>query len=83
MAHFVSIDTETDLGHGLLGPDEGSPEFGGPFGLMNQQLDWLKNDLASVDRSKTPWVIVLGHRPFYNSAGGICTNCSEVFEPLL
>lgn len=82
MTHFVSIDTETDLGHGLKGPDEGSPEFSGPFGLMNQQLNWLQNDLASVDRSKTPWVVVLGHRPFYNSAGGICTNCSEVFEPL-
>ena len=23
MTHFVSIDTETDLGHGLVGPDEG------------------------------------------------------------
>ncbi|KAK4508745.1 hypothetical protein PRZ48_002484 [Zasmidium cellare] len=82
MAHFVSIDTETDLGHGLTGPDEGSPEFSGPFGLMNQQLDWLEKDLASVDRRKTPWVVVLGHRPFYNSAGGICTNCSANFEPL-
>lgn len=82
MAHFVHIDTETDLGHGLTGPDEGSPEFGGPFGLMNQQINWLANDLASVDRTKTPWVIVMGHRPFYNSAGGICANCTKSFEPL-
>lgn len=82
LAHFVHIDTETDLGHGLIGPDEGSPEFSGPFGLMNQQINWLTKDLASVDRTKTPWVVVLGHRPFYNSAGGICTNCSAAFEPL-
>ncbi|CAK3967898.1 Metallo-dependent phosphatase [Lecanosticta acicola] len=82
MAHFVSIDTETDLGHGLVGPDEGSPEFGGPFGLMNQQINWLTNDLASVDRTKTPWVVVLGHRPFYNSAGGICANCITAFEDI-
>ncbi|GAM89545.1 hypothetical protein ANO11243_075840 [Dothideomycetidae sp. 11243] len=82
MAHFVHIDTETDLGHGLIGPDEGSPEYSGPFGLLNQQISWLQNDLASVDRKKTPWVIVLGHRPFYNSAGDTCTNCTAAFEPL-
>lgn len=84
MTHFVSIDTETDLGHGLLGPDEGSPEFGGPFAMKNAQVEWLTNDLASVDRTKTPWVVVLGHRPFYNSVyGSVCTNCSDVFEPIL
>ncbi len=51
MAHFISIDTETDLGHGLTGPDEGSPEFAGPFGLMNQHLNWLENDLKSAIRT--------------------------------
>lgn len=80
MTHFVAIDTETDLGHSLTGPDEGSPEFGGPFGLMNQQITWLQNDLASVDRTKTPWIIVLGHRPFYSSTSGVCANCSNAFE---
>lgn len=83
MAHFVSIDTETNLGHGLIAPDEGSPEFGGPFGLMNQQINWLKADLAAVNRTATPWLIVFGHRPFYNSAGGICTNCTTAFEDIL
>ena len=83
MAHFVSIDTETNLGHGLKGPDEGSPEFSGPFGLMNQQIKWLRNDLASVDRSKTPWVVVLGHRPFYDNTGGTCDNCTIAFEGIL
>ena len=26
---------------------------------------WLERDLSSVDRNKTPWVIVHGHRPMY------------------
>lgn len=29
------------------------------------QITWLEKDLASVDRCKTPFVIVNGHRPFY------------------
>merc|ERR1712046_551757 len=31
------------------------------------QMEFLKRDLASVDRSKTPWLIVMGHRPMYSS----------------
>jgi acid phosphatase type 7 len=85
MVHFVQMDTETDLGHGLIGPDEplgGNNEDAGPFGLMNQQINWLTNDFANVDRSKTPWVVTLGHRPWYSS-GSICANCSLAFEPVL
>jgi hypothetical protein len=33
------------------------------------QHEWLENDLKSVNRSKTPWVVFTGHRPMY---------CSEV-----
>lgn len=61
MVHFVQIDTETDLGHGLIGPDQpggSGGEDSGPFGLADQQINWLTNDLKSVDRNKTPWVIV-------------------------
>jgi len=62
MVHFVQFNTETDLGHGLVGPDEpggGDVENSGPFGSYpNAQVDWLKKDLASVDRKKTPWVVV-------------------------
>ena len=63
MVHFVQFDTETDLGHGILGPDQpggsaGNPgEDSGPFGLADQQIKWLVNDLKNVDRQKTPWVI--------------------------
>lgn len=31
------------------------------------QYKWMANDLSSVDRSRTPWVIVAGHRPPYAS----------------
>lgn len=31
------------------------------------QYNWLVADLASVDRSVTPWLIVLLHAPWYNS----------------
>lgn len=29
------------------------------------QYTWLEKQLESVDRRKTPWVIVVGHRPLY------------------
>ena len=32
-----------------------------------KQRNWLINDLASVDRSKTPWVMVVFHQPYMNS----------------
>ncbi|KAH8655789.1 Metallo-dependent phosphatase-like protein [Xylariales sp. PMI_506] len=84
MVHYVFYDTETDLGHNLIGPDEApSTENSGPFGLMNQQVDWLEKDLAGVDRCKTPWVVALGHRPwFISSKSNTCTNCSLAFAPL-
>jgi len=36
------------------------------------QYAWLEQDLASVDRSKTPWVIVHGHRSIYCSCDSDC-----------
>ena len=67
MVHFVQIDTETDLGHGIIAPDEPDGPEGedsGPFGLVNQQINWLTKDLRTVDRKKTPWVIVGQFFPF-------------------
>ncbi|XP_028398473.1 nucleotide pyrophosphatase/phosphodiesterase-like [Dendronephthya gigantea] len=32
-----------------------------------RQYKWLEEDLKSIDRSKTPWVILGGHRPMYTS----------------
>jgi 3',5'-cyclic AMP phosphodiesterase CpdA len=36
-------------------------------GTYTPQYRWLQNELASVDRSTTPWLIVLMHSPWYNS----------------
>lgn len=51
------IDTETDLGVGLIGPDEAGGGQGGsdgPFGsYADQQIDFLTKDLAAVDRRVT------------------------------
>ncbi|KAL6574983.1 Purple acid phosphatase 22 [Orobanche minor] len=37
------------------------------FDSDSDQYKWLQADLASVDRTKTPWVFVLVHAPWYNS----------------
>ena len=37
------------------------------FGADSSQYNWLKNDLRRTDRTKTPWVVVLVHAPWYNS----------------
>jgi hypothetical protein len=91
LAHFVSIDAETDFAYspewpfirdtagapGLPAEAKTFPTDSGPFGVIDdnqykdnsayQQIQWLAKDLAAVDRKKTPWVIVMGHRPMYSS----------------
>lgn len=74
------INTETDFVEALDGP--GTTLDAGPFGSVGQQVDFLEADLASVDRSVTPWVIVAGHRPWYTAGGG-CKPCQNAFEPIL
>ena len=37
------------------------------YGLAGAQYLWLEHDLASVNRTATPWVVVLSHRPMYNA----------------
>lgn len=34
----------------------------------SRQYTWLENDLKSVDREKTPWLIFSGHRAMYCSS---------------
>ncbi|KAE9102711.1 hypothetical protein PF010_g14013 [Phytophthora fragariae] len=47
----------------------------------NAQLEWVKKDLQSVDRSVTPWVIVVKHNPFYNTWSNHQCQCSStIFE---
>ncbi|MED6159425.1 hypothetical protein PIB30_042276 [Stylosanthes scabra] len=37
------------------------------YGKYTPQCEWLEAELPKVDRSKTPWLIVLVHSPWYNS----------------
>ncbi|KAK3675961.1 hypothetical protein LTR78_004153 [Recurvomyces mirabilis] len=66
----------------------------GPFGTIDnnqwkvnsayQQYNWLKADLAAVDRTKTPWVIAMSHRPMYSSeVSSYQKNLRNAFEGLL
>lgn len=106
LAHFVSIDGETDYANSPewsfeeeLSGNETHPKESetyltdsGPFGPVGNvkntksyaQYKWLKKDLASVDRNKTPWVIVMSHRPMYSSAySSYQKNIREAFEGLM
>ncbi|KAL5427455.1 hypothetical protein PMIN05_011365 [Paraphaeosphaeria minitans] len=85
MVHVAMIDTETDFANAPDQPGGSSGHLNAsPFGTANQQLDWLAADLASVDRTITPWLIVGGHRPWYTTKGSSpCDSCQKAFEPLL
>ncbi|KAI1288680.1 acid phosphatase [Xylaria venustula] len=53
------------------------PTDSGPFGYITnnewsnnaayEQINWIKADLAKVDRKKTPWVFAMSHRPMYST----------------
>lgn len=84
MAHVVMFDTETDFGDAPAGVNGSDHLNSGPFGFQNQQREFLEADLASVDRSVTPWVIVSGHRPWYTVGDevGPCVPCQAAFEDI-
>ncbi|KAE8356387.1 acid phosphatase AphA [Aspergillus coremiiformis] len=74
-------------------PSKTFPTDSGPFGEVTgsfkdtksyAQYKWLKNDLARIDRSKTPWVFVMSHRPMYSSASSSYQkHVRDAFEGLL
>ena len=62
------------------------------FAPGSSQYSFIESDLASVDRSQTPWVILAGHRPMYidstnfSPAGGDQTTAQDLrdsLEPLM
>ena len=65
----------------------------GPFGYINgsykdvqayEQWNWMKADLAAVNRTATPWVFAMTHRPFYSSeTASYEVHIRNAFEPLL
>lgn len=79
-------------GETKIKPNETYSTDSGPFGAIKgdlnkvesyEQYQWLKNDLAKVDRKKTPWVIAMSHRPMYSSqVSGYQANMRTAFEEL-
>lgn len=62
------------------------------YTIGSEQYLWLENDLKSIDRTKTPWVIFGGHRAMYlnsNYGGSVSSdivvmdNMITNLEPLL
>ncbi|KAF5556916.1 acid phosphatase [Fusarium mexicanum] len=89
------LEEETYLQSGKAHPlrNETHITDAGPFGYIDgsikdnkayQQYQWLKEDLKNVDRCKTPWVIVMGHRPMYSShdSSNYHLHLREAFEGL-
>lgn len=82
MVHFVMIDTETDFPDAPDTASGSSHLNAGPFGAVNQQSEFLEADLASVDRTITPWIVLGGHRPWYTTGSG-CDPCQAAFEDII
>ena len=57
--HFVAISTEIYFNYA-------------DTDLLKNQYDFIDADLKLVDRAKTPWVVVHGHRPCYCSCDDDC-----------
>ena len=50
---------------------------------FGDQLAWLADDLAQVNRSATPWVVVTGHIPYWSSCpASNCPDFNATFDPL-
>lgn len=47
---------------------EEAKRFEEHYGATSPQYRWLQQDLAKVDRTKTPWVVVFTHRPIYHTS---------------
>lgn len=56
------------------------------FTRISVQYQFLAADLASVDRTRTPWIVFAGHRPMYTSEGNLTDAFTRTFiaeiEPL-
>ncbi|KJE97951.1 iron/zinc purple acid phosphatase-like protein [Capsaspora owczarzaki ATCC 30864] len=67
--HFVLLDTDAWV----------LPEV---WSLVKPQIQFLEKDLASVDRSETPWIVVMGHRAMYctKAADAECNDEAEAIR---
>lgn len=56
------------------------------FSDHEKQYKWLKSELRKTDRTKTPWLLVMTHAPWYNSYAGHYKEAEcfrNAYEPLL
>ncbi|XP_058782395.1 probable inactive purple acid phosphatase 27 [Vicia villosa] len=57
------------------------------WSIDSEQYEWMKKDMALVNRQHTPWLIFMAHRPMYTSRrGGFLLkdqNFIKAVEPLL
>lgn len=62
------------------------------FAVGTPQYEWVAADLAAVNRSQTPFVVLTGHRPMYidstfggpgGSDLGVATDLRTAYEPLM
>ncbi len=50
---------------------------------IDKQAEWLRQDLAKVDRAKTPWIFAVHHKPLYTcSAHSPDTATRKAWEPI-
>jgi hypothetical protein len=59
--------------------------YPGGFGESSKMTAWLQKELASVDRTVTPWLIISLHAPWYNSNSahqGDGEAMREAYEPI-
>jgi hypothetical protein len=74
--------------HVLALNTEATEDFAADISPGTAQHDFIQRDLAraAANRANVPWIIVVGHRPFYCSTGSshsVNTGCSEVGPRLL
>nr|POE81098.1 putative inactive purple acid phosphatase 27 [Quercus suber] len=56
------------------------------WSVNSEQYLWMEEDMGSVNRSKTPWLIFMGHRPMYTSSNAdtsVDPQFVNAVEPLL
>lgn len=66
--HFVSIDTETGFPGAVA-----EKRYVMPCGGFGDMISWLEQDLMVASKPENrrlrPWILVAGHRPFYEESG--------------
>ena len=60
LVHFVSYNTETYFNMTGQGASSGDGND-----CVKAQYNWMRDDLAAVNRESTPWIVAYGHRPMY------------------